>query len=297
MSAQQNTVSYERYDFWSVSTLHLCALTFVALNAALAWLRGETDFIIGALYLLTFVHMGFCIARNNFSGSRKTTWILLVLALLVSEAIRFSGYLIPASQLSSGITTAPTVGPYIGKFIQNMTLIGLNLSDLGALIFLLILGASMTSYFKINSHGEGTLERIVVLGILLMFALLLGNLLFSGAETSATATGNDPVLPQWYLLPFYSALRAIPNEIGGIIMLCIMLVIPVFAIFIGTPKAKGRRLFMRILMGLALASFVGLGVLGAQSVNNNMMIASQVLIAIYFSYFIIGTILTPRPEN
>ncbi|WP_026479838.1 hypothetical protein [Ahrensia sp. 13_GOM-1096m] len=297
MSAQQNTVSYERYDFWSVSTLHLCALTFVALNAALAWLRGETDFIIGALYLLTFVHMGFCIARNNFSGSRKTTWILLVLALLVSESIRFSGYLIPASQLTSGITTAPTVGPYIGKFIQNMTLIGLNLSDLGALIFLLILGASMTAYFKINSHGEGTLERIVVLGILLMFALLLGSVLFSGADTSATAGGNDPALPQWYLLPFYSALRAIPNEVGGIIMLCIMLIIPIAAIFIGTPKAKGRRLFMRILMGLALASFVGLGVLGAQSVNNNMMIASQVLIAIYFSYFIIGTILTPRPEN
>jgi quinol-cytochrome oxidoreductase complex cytochrome b subunit len=300
MSAQEYLARNERYEFWSVSTLHLGALTFVTLNTILLWQRGEANFIIGALYLLTFVHMGFCISRNKFSGSRKTTWVLLVLALAISEGIRFLGYIFPVDQLSASLTSTPDIGHYIGKFMQNMALMGVNLSDLGALIFLIILGLNMMAYFKINNKGEGTLERVVVLVILLTFAVLLGSALFGGhdgAATTALTQANDTPPAQWYLLPFYSALKAIPDQTGGVILLCIMLVIPVFAIFIGTPKAKGRRLFLRILMVLALTSFAGLGVLGAQPINNNTMIASQVLIAIYLSYFVIGTFLTPRPEN
>lgn len=294
MSAQINSARHERYELWSVSTLHLCALTFVAINALLAWVRAEPDFVIGAIYLLTFVHMAFCIARNNFCGARKATWILLVLALLVSEAARFSGYIIPVGQMSFSFGADGVFAPYIAKFLQNMALIGVNLSDLGALIFLFILGINISTYFTINKNGEGTLERLVVLGIILMFVVFLGSELFGG--TQAVNASADPVIPPWYLLPFYSALRAIPDQTSGLILLFIMLAVPVLAIFIGKPKAKGRRLFLRILMVLALASFVGLGVLGAHSAENSTLVASQVLVAIYLSYFIIGTILTPRPE-
>jgi ubiquinol-cytochrome c reductase cytochrome b subunit len=49
------------------------------------------------------------------------------------------------------------------------------------------------------------------------------------------------IVPEWYFLPFYAILRAIPNKLGGVIAMFGSILILFIIPFMGTFKAKSSK--------------------------------------------------------
>ena len=100
------------------------------------------------------------------------------------------------------------------------------------------------------------------------------------------------IVPEWYLLPYYAILRAIPNKLGGVVAmggsLLILLILP----FVHTSKVKSST--FRPLAKLGFWAFVSnfflLLVLGGLPIEEPYTSISVVAVIFYFAYF---TVLVP----
>jgi ubiquinol-cytochrome c reductase cytochrome b/c1 subunit len=110
------------------------------------------------------------------------------------------------------------------------------------------------------------------------------------------------IVPEWYYLPFYAILRAIPNKLLGVCALASSILLLAFLPWLDTSKvrsAKYRPLY-RQFFWVFVATCFGLGYLGSQEPTGAYVIAARILTAWYFIHFLIvlpllGLIETPRP--
>jgi quinol-cytochrome oxidoreductase complex cytochrome b subunit len=110
------------------------------------------------------------------------------------------------------------------------------------------------------------------------------------------------IVPEWYYLPFYAILRAIPSKLGGVMMLVGSIVILAFAPWLDTSKVKSasyRPLYKQFFWIFVLVC-VGLGWLGSKPAEGGYVFAARVLTAWYFAHFLIilpllGLFETPKP--
>jgi ubiquinol-cytochrome c reductase cytochrome b/c1 subunit len=97
------------------------------------------------------------------------------------------------------------------------------------------------------------------------------------------------IVPEWYLLPFYAILRAIPNKLIGVITLFAAIAVLAFLPWLDTSRvksAKYRPLF-RFFFWVFVAAGVGLGYLGSQEVSDGATLAARILSIYYFAFFLI----------
>jgi ubiquinol-cytochrome c reductase cytochrome b subunit len=110
------------------------------------------------------------------------------------------------------------------------------------------------------------------------------------------------IVPEWYFLPFYAILRAIPSELGGVIAFGGAIVVLFFVPWLDTSKvrsAKFRPLYKQFFW-ILVATCIGLGYLGSQAPEGGYLLASRILTAYYFAHFLIimpllGFIERPKP--
>lgn len=103
------------------------------------------------------------------------------------------------------------------------------------------------------------------------------------------------IVPEWYFLPFYAILRAIPNKTLGVVAmfgaLLILLLLPL------TNKLAIRsnryRPTYNILFWIFAFNFLILLWVGAKPVAQPYVMISQISTFIYFAYFIL--LLLPEP--
>jgi ubiquinol-cytochrome c reductase cytochrome b subunit len=110
------------------------------------------------------------------------------------------------------------------------------------------------------------------------------------------------IVPEWYLLPFYAILRAIPHKLGGVVAMFAAIAVLAFLPWLDTSKvrsAKFRPLYRQFFWILAICC-IGLGYLGAKPPEGGYVLAARVLTAYYFLHFLVilpllGFIEKPRP--
>jgi ubiquinol-cytochrome c reductase cytochrome b/c1 subunit len=110
------------------------------------------------------------------------------------------------------------------------------------------------------------------------------------------------IVPEWYFLPFYAILRAIPNKLFGVIAMFSSIAIWVVLPWLDTSRVRSanfRPLFKQFFWIFVLVC-IGLGWLGAKPAEGGYVIASRILTAYYFAHFIIilpllGLFERPRP--
>jgi len=109
-------------------------------------------------------------------------------------------------------------------------------------------------------------------------------------------------VPEWYYLPFYAILRAIPSKLGGVVMLVSAIAILVFVPWLDTSRVRSAsyRPLYRQFFWIFVVVCIGLGWLGSKPAEGGYVIASRILTAWYFIHFIVilpllGLIETPRP--
>ena len=107
------------------------------------------------------------------------------------------------------------------------------------------------------------------------------------------------IVPEWYYLPFYAILRAIPNKLGGVLAMFGAIVILAFLPWLDTAKTRSARyrpLFKQFFWIFAVVCLV-LGWLGSKPAEGAYVIVARILTIYYFAHFIIILPLLSRIET
>ncbi len=105
----------------------------------------------------------------------------------------------------------------------------------------------------------------------------------------------EHIAPVWYLTPFYSILRAIPDKLTGVIAMGASIGVLFLLPWLDRSPVKSMRykgMASRIALGIFILSVVMLGYLGTKSVTPLRQLAAQVFTVLYFAYFLLMPIYT-----
>jgi ubiquinol-cytochrome c reductase cytochrome b/c1 subunit len=103
--------------------------------------------------------------------------------------------------------------------------------------------------------------------------------------------GQTPthIVPEWYYLPFYAILRAIPSKLLGVTALASSIIILAFMPWLDTSAVRSasyRPLYRQFLF-IFFAVVIGLGYLGSQEPAGGYVLAARLFTAYYFAFFLI----------
>lgn len=116
----------------------------------------------------------------------------------------------------------------------------------------------------------------------------------------------EHIAPVWYMTPFYAMLRAIPDKLGGVVVMAAAIAILFVLPWLDRSPVKSiryRGAFFKTALCLFVVSFIFLGYLGLVPPSPLRMIEAQVCTVIYFGFFIFMPIYTkldrckPVPER
>jgi len=97
------------------------------------------------------------------------------------------------------------------------------------------------------------------------------------------------IVPEWYFLPFYAILRAIPNKLGGVIAMFGSIAILAFLPWLDTSRVRSTayRPLYKQFFWVFVAVTVFLGWLGAKPADGWYVVAAQIATAYYFIHFLV----------
>ena len=109
------------------------------------------------------------------------------------------------------------------------------------------------------------------------------------------------IVPEWYFLPFYAILRAIPSKLGGVIAMVSAIVVLIFVPWLDTSRvrsAKYRPIFRWFFWYFVFTCFA-LGYLGSMPAEQPYIFWAQFFTTSYFAFFllvmpVVGIIETPK---
>jgi ubiquinol-cytochrome c reductase cytochrome b/c1 subunit len=110
------------------------------------------------------------------------------------------------------------------------------------------------------------------------------------------------IVPEWYFLPFYAILRAIPDKLGGVIAMFGSIIVLALVPWLDTSKVRSavyRPLYKQFFWVWVFVCFL-LGWLGAKPPEGGYVIAARIATLYYFAHFLVimpllGLFETPRP--
>jgi ubiquinol-cytochrome c reductase cytochrome b subunit len=109
-------------------------------------------------------------------------------------------------------------------------------------------------------------------------------------------------VPEWYFLPFYAILRAIPSKLGGVCAMFGALVVLFFIPWLDTSRVRSTRYrpIYKYFFWMLVFSCIALGFLGSKSPEGTYLWAARFFTLYYFAHFllilpIVGLIETPKP--
>lgn len=116
----------------------------------------------------------------------------------------------------------------------------------------------------------------------------------------------EHIRPLWYLTPYYSILRAIPDKLLGVLAMDIAIFIWFFLPWLDRSPVKSIRYrgpFYKSALALFAVSFIALGYLGTQPATPILTLYARIFTGIYFAFFLLMPIYTkldtaqPVPER
>ncbi|WP_256261042.1 cytochrome bc complex cytochrome b subunit [Shewanella sp. NIFS-20-20] len=99
----------------------------------------------------------------------------------------------------------------------------------------------------------------------------------------------DHIAPVWYFTPFYAILRAIPDKLGGVVMMGLSIAVLFVLPWLDRCKVKSVRYrspLHKFNIAQFAVSFVVLGYLGAVPSTPALTIAAQIFTVTYFGFFL-----------
>ncbi len=100
----------------------------------------------------------------------------------------------------------------------------------------------------------------------------------------------EHIAPLWYLTPFYSILRAIPDKLLGVLAMTLAIVVLFLIPWLDKSPVKSVRYrgpLYKTALALFTISFIGLGYLGTQNPTGLYTLLARIFSTLYFLFFLL----------
>jgi quinol-cytochrome oxidoreductase complex cytochrome b subunit len=273
-------------------------------------------------FIVVYIHIGRGLYYTSYAYPRMALWYSGIIIFLLMMATAFMGYVLPWGQMSfwgvTVITNLFSAIPYVGKSIALWLWGGFSIGNatlnrffsLHYLLPFLIVGLVIIHLALLHLEGSnnplGICTDFDTLGFypyfylkdmvgLMFFLIVFAYIVYfipnylghpdNYIKANALVTPTH-IVPEWYFLPFYAILRAIPDKLQGVIAMGLSLIIYFIIPFIYTSTVKGAQFkpIFTFFFWFFIGDVLMLGWLGGQVAEEPFITCSQACTVYYFLY-------------
>jgi len=278
-------------------------------------------------FVALYAHMIRGLYYGSYKAPREILWWIGIIIFLLTMATAFMVYVLPWGQMSfwgaTVITNLFSAIPVVGKSIVEWLWGGYSVDNptlnrffvLHFLMPFLILGIVLLHLLALHTAGSNnptgvpvktkkdvipfhpyfTIKDLVGFAI---FFIIFGYFLFFYPNALGHPDNYIPanplvtpahIVPEWYFLPFYAILRAVPDKLGGVLMMFGAIILLFFLPYLDrSPIRSGayRPLFKKFFYVFVI-NFIFLGWLGKSPAEGWYIWASRITTFYYYAYFLI----------
>ena len=278
-------------------------------------------------FIIVYIHIFRGLYYGSYKYPREILWMLGVVILLLMMATAFMGYVLPWGQMSFWGATVitnlfsafPVIGDYIVTFlwggfsVDNPTLSRffvlhylLPFGIVGVVALHLValhqFGSNNPTGLDVKSEGDTipfhpyyTVKDYLGLGV---YLIIFAGLVFFAPNFLGHPDNYIPanplqtpahIVPEWYFLPFYAILRAVPDKLMGVLLMFAAVMVLFFLPWLDKHKVRSAnfRPYYRQFYWLFLLDCLILGWVGAMPAEGIYVLISRVATAYYFGFFLI----------
>ena len=291
-------------------------------------------------FIVVYIHIFRGLYYGSYKSPREVLWWLGLIILLLMMATAFMGYVLPWGQMSfwgaTVITNLFSAVPIIGTALVEWLWGGFAVDNallnrffaLHYLFPFLIVGVVILHIVALHTHGSNnplgidrkgpqdsipfhpyyTIKDLFGLSFVLTVFFFI---VFYAPDYLGHPDNYIPadplktpahIVPEWYFLPFYAILRAIPDKLGGVLAMISAIFILFLLPWLDTSKVRSatfrplyKKLFWLLVLDLVVLTWVG-----GKPAEGNYILIGRIATVYYFMHFIIimpivGLIEKPRP--
>jgi ubiquinol-cytochrome c reductase cytochrome b/c1 subunit len=291
-------------------------------------------------FIAVYIHMFRGMYYGSYKAPREVLWMIGVLIYLVMMATAFMGYVLPWGQMSfwgaKVITNLFSAIPFVGESVTTWLWGGYSVDNptlnrffsLHYLLPFVLAGLVGLHIWALHVPGNGNPTGVNVKGsqdtvpfhpyytmkdgfAIVVFMILFAAFTFFAPNYLGHAINYLPanplvtpahIVPEWYYLPFYAILRAIPDKLLGVIAMFGSILILFVLPWLDTSRVRSgtyRPIFKQFFWVFVLVC-IGLGYLGSKPAEGGYVFWARILTAYYFIHFLVilpllGLLESPKP--
>ncbi len=230
-------------------------------------------------FFAVYIHMFRGLYYGSYKAPRELVWIIGCLIYLIMMATGFLGYTLPWGQMSFWGATVITgffgAIPIVGESLQQWLLGGFSVDNptlqrffsLHFVLPFVIVGLVGIHIWAVHHVGQNnpigidvkseedtlafhpyyTMKDAFAIAVFLMiFALFIFYLPDALGHADNYQRANplvtpEHIVPEWYFLPFYAILRAVPDKLMGILLMFAAIMVLFVLPWLDTAKTRSMR--------------------------------------------------------
>jgi len=230
-------------------------------------------------FLAVYVHIGRGLYYGSYKAPREVLWLLGCVIYLLMMATAFMGYVLPWGQMSyyGAVVITSLFGaiPYVGNAITTWLWGGFAVGNdtlnrffsLHYLLPFMIAGVVGLHVWALHVPGNNNPTGVSVKSkadtvpfhpyytvkdgfAIIVFMILFAYYVFYAPNALAHADNYIPanplqtpahIVPEWYFLPFYAMLRAVPNKLLGVLTMFGAIALLFVTPWLDTSKVRSMR--------------------------------------------------------
>ena len=277
-------------------------------------------------FLIVYIHISRGLYYGSYKSPREVLWWLGIIIFLLMIAAAFLGYTLPWGQMSfwgaTVITNLFSAIPLVGDSIVTWLWGGFSVDNptlnrfyslhflipfvIVAVVFLHIValhkfgsnnptGIDLTlKQEKIPFHPYYTIKDFFGFGVFFIIFSIFIFFLPNSLGHPVNYVPADPlvtpehIVPEWYFLPFYAILRAIPFKLLGVLAMLGSILILFVLPWLDTCKVRSCRFrpIYKQFYWIFIFNFIVLGWVGSKVPEGHYLIISRICTTYYFIHFL-----------
>ncbi len=278
-------------------------------------------------FIAVYIHIFRGLYYGSYKQPRELIWMIGLVILLLMMATAFMGYVLPWGQMSfwgaTVITNLFSAFPVIGEALVTWLWGGFTVGNptlnrffsLHYLLPFVILGAVVVHLWALHTSGSNNPAGVEIKGKkdwipfqpyytakdmlgFAVFALVFSIFIFYSPDFFGEPDNYIPanplktpphIVPEWYFLPFYAILRAVPDKLGGVLLMfgaiLVLFVIP----WLDTSKVRSARFrpVYKWWFWVLVFDCLVLGYVGSQPPEGALILIGRLATAYYFLHFLV----------
>ncbi|MBR0681601.1 cytochrome b [Roseomonas eburnea] len=288
-------------------------------------------------FIVVYIHIWRGMYYGSYKAPRELLWMLGVVIFLLMMATAFMGYVLPWGQMSfwgaTVITNLFSAFPVVGQWIVSLLWGGFSVDNptlnrffsLHYLLPFVIVGVVFLHIVALHITGSNNPLGIEPKGPqdtlpfhpyytakdsfgLVIYFIVFAVLVFFAPNYLGHPDNYIPanplvtpahIVPEWYFLPYYAILRAVPDKLGGVLLMFGSILVWFVLPWLDRSPVRSMRFrpLARIAFLLWTVAFLVLLYCGGKPAEEPFVTISRIATAYYFAYFLVILPLLGRLER